>query len=366
MTALAARAWLEALGLEPRLPDGRFFEDLFLRFQRRVACETLTRPAGDPAAFDAEAFAAEWPEEERGVAGEERALAFAWLAGELGFSCKLVNAFCSRPWATAARDGPGRSEGDGGLPSKVNGGVAHRSVVADPHGRRVLADAGFPLPVLLPLDPAPSSPSPLTFEEIPSSFGSLRVDAAAEERRILCDARGEVAELLRLPGEPGTAGARGSTPRAPAPSATRVLDDRVVHWENGRVTVLDAWSVLTYPLASSERAALEALFALSLEGIDLPDVPAADGAAVLSVFHALAIPPEDARRDLVLSDPPDSVVASRTVDVWPSSDGSRLVSRAVLKPVPPQGPGESVRRTLVFHLAMELLGAGGAGHGAPR
>ena len=150
MTAPAARASLEALGLEPRLPDGGFFEDLFLRFQRRVACETLTRPAGDPATFDPEAFAAEWPDEERGIAGEERALAFAWLAGELGFECEVASAFCSRPWETAERDEVRRGEGEGGSSSRVTDVRPHRSVVADLSGRRVLADAGFPLPVLLP------------------------------------------------------------------------------------------------------------------------------------------------------------------------------------------------------------------------
>ena len=49
-------AVLEALSFEGRLKDARTFEDLFLRFQRRVACETLTRPAGDPDAFDADHF----------------------------------------------------------------------------------------------------------------------------------------------------------------------------------------------------------------------------------------------------------------------------------------------------------------------
>ncbi len=357
MTSPAARAWLEALGLEPRLPDGRFFEDLFLRFQRRVACETLTRAAGDPAAFDAEAFAAAWPDEERGLAGEERAIAFAWLAGALGFECRVEDSFCSRPWARAERGESRRGEGEGGSPSKVNEGVAHRSVVASLEGRRVLADVAFPLPVLLPLSPP--------FEEIPSSFGALSVAAAEGERRILCDARGEIAELIALPLEARTAGARGSTPRAPAPSATRLLDDRVLHWADGRVTILDAWSVLTYPLASTSRAAVESLFALNLDGVDVPEVPALDEAPSLTVFHALPVAPDDARRDLVLSDPPESVVASRTVEVLPSTEGSRLVSRAILKPVPPQGPGESVRRTLVFHLAMELLGAGGAGRAAP-
>ncbi len=160
LTSPAARAWLESLGLERRLPDARFLEDLFLRFQRRVACETLTRPAGDPAAFDAEAFAAAWPEEERGLTGEERARAFAWLAGELGFDVAIEESLCSRPWATAERDeGRPGSNGDGGFSSKVNGAEAHRAVVASVEGARILADAGFPLPVLVPLE-LPRTKSP--------------------------------------------------------------------------------------------------------------------------------------------------------------------------------------------------------------
>ncbi|HEX7615089.1 MAG TPA: hypothetical protein VF554_07390, partial [Thermoanaerobaculia bacterium] len=94
-------ALVDALGLERRPPDTRFFEDLFLRFQRRVATETLTRPAGDPGAFDAEAFFGNWVEEERGLVGEERSVAFAWLAGQLGFACELENSICFRPWETS-------------------------------------------------------------------------------------------------------------------------------------------------------------------------------------------------------------------------------------------------------------------------
>ncbi len=128
------------------------------------------------------------------------------------------------------------------------------------------------------------------------------------------------------------------------------------------MTILDAWSVLTYRLAGGERAAFESLFALNLDGVDLPAVPGAEEDAALTVFHALPVAPGPARAALVLSEPPASLVVSRTVDVAPAPSGSRLASRAVLAgPVPPQGPGESVRRTLVFHLAMELLGAGGAG-----
>jgi hypothetical protein len=293
-------------------------------------------------------FAAEWPEEERGLAGEERARAFAWLAGELGFSIELEDSICSRPWEKAARDERRRGavDEDGRIPSKANGPVAHRTVVASLGGRRVVADAGMPLPSLVSLEP------PL--EEIPSSFGTLSVAVDSGSRRVLCDARGEVSELLLLGPE-----ARGGAPHASAPFALRLLDDRVLYWADGLMTILDAWSVLTYPLASPARAAFESLFALSLEGVELPDVPAAAVPAALTVFHALPVRPEDARSALALSEPPDSLVASRSIAVAPAPGGSLLSARAVLAgEIPPAGPGESVRKTLVFHLAMELLGAG--------
>ncbi|HEY3348313.1 MAG TPA: hypothetical protein VGM13_00885 [Thermoanaerobaculia bacterium] len=352
MTSAAARAWLEALGLEPRLPDTRFLEDLFHVFQRRVACETLTRPAGEAAAFDAEAFAAEWTEEERGLTGEERAKAFAWLAGEVGFDVTPEESLCSRPWAGAERDEAPRGNGPAGFSLKVNGPEAHRAVIARVEGRRFLADAGFPMPVLLPLQ--------LPSKEIPSSFGTLSVASVVVGGgfRVSCDARGEVAELLRL----GTrAEARAGGARAPAaPFALRVLDDRVLHWEDGVMTILDAWSVLRYPLAAAERAAFESLFALNLEGVELPAGPAAALEPALTVFHAVPLPPEDVRRGLARAARPASdLVAPPEAFIEAVPGGSRVARSArFLAPVPAAGPGESVRKTLVFHLAMDLLGLG--------
>lgn len=370
----AARAFLEALGLEPRLLDARFLEDVFLRFQRRVACETLTRAVGDPERFDAEEFAGTWPDEERGLTGEERALLFAWFAGELGFTCELVDSLCSRPWGARERGGERLGTGSGGSSSKVNGAEAHRTAVATIEGGRILADAGFPLPVLVPLD----SPS----KEIPSSLGMLGVAPAAEGRaagaglRVTCDARGEVTDLLHV-----NPGARPeSLPleeiRRPSPGggtqlgaggsknvfALRVLDDRVLHWSGGVMTILDAWSVLCYPLPGTARAAFESLFALNLEGVDLPGVPAAAVAPSLTVFHAVALSPDEVRRGLDRSTPPLSpLVVSREAVVEAVSGGTRIALRAMLGgDVPPAGPGESARKTLVFHLAMDLLALGRA------
>ncbi|HSB64818.1 MAG TPA: hypothetical protein VLJ18_11665, partial [Thermoanaerobaculia bacterium] len=108
MDAASLDAVLEALSFERRRPEARSFEDLFLRFSRRVACETLTRTAGDPETFDAERFFAEWLEEETGLVGEERALAFAWLARELGFEVALALGSCRRPWEQLEQDPPER------------------------------------------------------------------------------------------------------------------------------------------------------------------------------------------------------------------------------------------------------------------
>ncbi|MEO8056106.1 MAG: hypothetical protein ABI768_13190, partial [Acidobacteriota bacterium] len=151
--------------------------------------------------------------------------------------------------------------------------------------------------------------------------------------------------------------------RAPAaPFATRVLDDRVLHWAGGVMTILDAWSVLRYPLAGTERAALESLFALNLEGVELPAVPAADIAPVLTVFHTVPLPPEEVHRGLARAERPSSdLVAPPEALIQAVPGGSRIARTArFLAPVPAAGPGESVRKTLVFHLAMDLLGLGAA------
>jgi len=217
----------------------------------------------------------------------------------------------------------------------------------------MLADAGFPLPFLVPLQ--------LPSKEIPSSFGTLSVESGEGEGggfRVTCDARGEVAELLRLGAGEGGVGACA----AAAAFATRVLDDRVLHWAGGVMTILDAWSVLRYPLAGTERAALESLFALNLEGVELPAVPAADVVPVLTVFHAVPLSPEEVHLGLARAERPASdLVAPPEAFIEAVPGGSRVARSArFLSPVPAVGPGESVRKTLVFHLAMDLLGLGAA------
>lgn len=347
--AAALDAVLEALSFERRPNDARAFEDLFLRFSRRVACETLTRPAGDPEAFDAGSFFAEWVDEERGLVGAERALAFAWLARELGFEVATFPGSCRRPWEERApeRDEVRLGSGEGDFSSKVNGGRAHRTVIATIEGRRILADAAFPMPVLLPLDPPAA--------EIPTGIGRLSTAVVSDGSvSVTCDARGEVAELLRLDPTPS----ESSFPFEERAFALRVLDDRVLYWRAGRMTILDAWSRLEYALPASRRGALEKLFALDLEGVALAEETLEEPVppATLRVFHESPVSADEARRRIARDAPPLSLVVGREVRIEEAGTGSRITIMSPLAPtLPPEGPTEAVRKTLVFHLVSEIF-----------
>ncbi|HSB63493.1 MAG TPA: hypothetical protein VLJ18_04970, partial [Thermoanaerobaculia bacterium] len=272
--------------------------------------------------------------------------------------------------------------------SKVNGERAHRAILATIEGRPILADAAFPLPVLLPLDPPAL--------EIPTGMGRLSAAVAPDGPvRVTCDARGEVSELLNLlpaqaassiPFEelsrtsPGTrakhegegvfplpfegisrpspdAGAHHESRGIKKPFALRVLDDRVLFWRAGRMTILDAWSRLEYPLPASSRAVLEKLFALELEGVLLPEeTNPAPIPATLSVFHESPVSADEARRRIARDAPPLSLIVGRKVLVEEAGAGSRITIESALAPsLPPEGPTEAVRKTLVFHLVSELF-----------
>jgi hypothetical protein len=140
--------------------------------------------------------------------------------------------------------------------------------------------------------------------------------------------------------------------------ALRLLDDRVLFWRAGRMTVLDAWSRLEYALPASERSAIEKLFALELGDVDLPREADEDAAkpATLSVFHMSPVAADEARSWIARETLRYSLVASRELRIEESGAGSRLGIHATLAgPVPPAGPGEAVRKTLVFHLVSELF-----------
>jgi len=124
------------------------------------------------------------------------------------------------------------------------------------------------------------------------------------------------------------------------------------------MTILDAWSRLEYPLPSGARAAIEKIFALDLEGIPLSDErhQGASEPATLSVFHLSPVAPREARERVGRDPVPLILVSSREERVEEAaSGGSRITIRATLADVPPEGPGEAVRKTLVFHLVSELF-----------
>lgn len=362
----AAREFLEALALEAGSPSPGRFEELFLRFQARVPFRRgPLAPSRDP-----EALLRRFVEDGRGGGGADRREAFADLTRGLGYRIDLV----------AARRGDGSS---------------HGALVASLAGEEVLADVALPLPVLVPL----SRPG----TQIPSALGTLEIERDGSAWRLLLSALGRTTLLL------------GSAPATEPPSAEpgfptedellRFLPDRVLRWKRGRMEVEDAWSRLAFPVAGGETETLGALFDQPVE--DLIGIEAAPGPPVLSVFHATPEDPSAVRARLVEPDafarllPPgqaatgveraedgwtwgvsdetagvlrservrveaagihvttlsgDHPVAARRFVVEPDGPGSRLVLEAILaKPVPATGLPDSVRRTLVFHLAAELI-----------
>jgi hypothetical protein len=302
---------------------------------------------------DPERFFERWIDEEAGLVGIERTLVFLRLSRDLGFDARLVRGTCQLPFEEA----PGSSSkgrGDGAA-------AAHAAVLVGLGGRDVLADAGYPLPVLLPLDPAA--------HEIPSPWGKLSVnkEKGNENAEVVVDVdgRGAVTEAIRLeraPAEdplPFEEWFPGGLTVFSEPSALRLHDDRVLFWSRGTMTVLDPWSRLTYPLPFSEKKTLEALLGLNLDGVDLPETvvaAAADSPAVLTVYHASPLSPDEVHRRLSLEGAPPELIASRELLVEAAAEGARIALSATLaRPVPPAGPGEAVRKTLVFHLVSELL-----------
>lgn len=369
---------LEALGLEPRAAEPAFFEELFLRFQRVVPHAPST------AAEPADALAARFVSDETGASGAGRTRAFAALSRGLGFDVDFV----------AAADG-------GAAPS----GSASAALVARLAGRDVLADVAFPMPVLLPLTPPAA--------EIPTAWGKASIELSGAVARVVVEGHGEarVRAAYDLSSRAAAAPADEDRSTGDAPGGTetawrlRIFDDRAVRWSEGRLEVVDAWSRLTYPLDGSEAETLEALFGQPAR--DLRGVVAAAGPARLVVFDASPLPsavlrarletldglatllPEGVqatdvlrgdkgwtwtlrgadgralRRERIAVEPSgvavetlegDHPVKSRRLVLEERADGTRVTLDATLaKEVPPRGLAESVRRTLVFHLASELL-----------
>lgn len=362
----AHRQLLDALGLPAEQPSPRAFEELFLRFQARVPF----RRAGAPASPDPDALLLRFAESGRGGTGAERREAFAALGRALGYRLDV-------------------------LPARREDGSPHGALVAELSGEEVLADVSLPLPVLVPL----GRPG----VEVPAALGTLSVERDGARWRLLLGAHGRTATLLAAPGD------AKAPPAAPGDAEDgtllRFLPDRVLCWAGGRMEVRDAWSVLSFPLPGTATQTLEALFDQPVE--DLTGVPADGAPPSLRVFHtssegpqdvlarlrspesfARLLPPGFATRDVsreegsweweVVTEDAEPLrrervraeeaglhvttlggnlpVASRRFVVEAGGDGSRLVLEAVLSgEVPPAGPADAVRRTLVFHLAAELI-----------
>jgi hypothetical protein len=320
-----AREAAEILGAREDGSWGERLEDLFVRFQAQVPYQPAERPRSP------EEFLRAFVEAETGSAGDERARAFFALARALSLPVEVRAARARTGW--------------------------RRVALARPDGRLLLVDPGFPLPCLVPLD----RPG----EEIPTGHGTLRPSCEGGRYRLAIEARGRSVEAVRLdPGEEGALEPPGAPAAEPGPrERLRLLDDRLLRWRDGRLEVTDGWSRLTHPLGGGEREILEALFRVPCG--DLDATPPDGAEAALSVYDLSPLPKASLEeRILRLAAGParapggrDEGTALRTRE-WrleEAEGGTRVRLSSRLDGVPPRGPAESLRKTLVFLLASELL-----------
>ena len=127
--------------------------------------------------------------------------------------------------------------------------------------------------------------------------------------------------------------------------------------------VSDFWSRLTHPLGGGEKEVLESLFRVPCGG--LPSAPAACPPPELTVYDLSPLPvalleersgrdPGRVDRSLVEALGSSPVLSSAwTFEERP--EGTRVKLTARLANLPPRGPTEALRRTLVFHLATVAL-----------
>lgn len=219
-------------------PPGQLFEDLFLRFQARVPFREGAGP------LSPEELLSRWAAAGEGGGPSSRTGALLVLARALGFEVEPVAV---------------RSDAHG-APAPVVRPVLLARLGPAGGGRRVVADAGLPMPGLLPLDGPP-------VDGFPTGYGRVRAEVRDREATLTLAAFGGEEELWRsdlapmpVPSfppdpteEPGEAG----------PRLFRLLDDRVLRWEGGRLRVDDAWGRLDIPFAPG-RTVLEELFAQPL------------------------------------------------------------------------------------------------------
>jgi hypothetical protein len=345
---------LESLGLEDAAPTPQALGDLFTRFQTQLRY----RPA--PAPRGAEEVLAQFLEQERGCVGGERTLAFLALARAAGFDARLIAAELL--------------------------GAPHAAVVVHAPEGRALCDAAFPLPSPLALDPpAADEASPygrltlIPFTAPPGAEGIASAKSPAtglfmEGIALVVDGRGRSAVRARYS---RVEIAEEACPMAPPDPAceVRLFPDRVLRTRDGVPEVLDPWSRLhrqelsVYHRSEAEPAALLARLATPAGLLALyPGGAVAEEVAEGVEGWEWGVTAEPERRRERVRRLPDGLAvellsgqhpfAAKRYRVEP--DG-RLVLRATLsRPVPPQGMAEPVRKTLVFHLASELLQLAGA------
>ena len=320
-----ARETAEILGAREEGEAGERLEDLFLRFQAQVPYQSAARPNSP------EELLRGFVDAETGGEGDERAAAFFALARALGHGLEIRAA---------------------AFP------VGSRLVaLARPGGRLLLVDPGFPLPCLVPLD----RPG----EEIPTGYGKLRPSGEGESYRLVAEARGRSVEVVRLdPGTDAFIGGSGVLPHRLGPrDRFRLLDDRLLRWRAGRLEVTEGWSRLTHPLGGGEKEILEALFRVPCS--DIGEIAPDPEPAVLSVYDLSPLPKalleeragssrgsvEGAGDGRVEG----SLLGSRRWRFEAQEGGTRIRLTARLAGLPPRGPTEPVRKTLVFLLATEVL-----------
>ena len=317
----------EALGLDSAEPGGPFLEELFVRFQQEVPYQRTAT------AESAERALARFLENGTGIDGDGRTGVFLALAEALGLEV-----------APAVGVSPC--------------GARHALGLASFEGRELLVDPSFPLPCLVPLH--------LSGRPLRTGYGDLSVEGADGDRSIVLETRERSRILYRLPSgaacEPLDAPPRAAGGWGLAEGELfRLLDDRLCRWREGTLEVLDRWSRLRVPLPGRETALLGALFHQPVQG--LGETPPSAPPATLDVYESSALTPEELRQRCEegpaapqgLLAGATSPVVSRAFTFAPGDHGTRARLSATLAATFQGAVSESHRKTLVFHLATELL-----------
>jgi arylamine N-acetyltransferase len=272
VSPLSSDEVLASLEVPRARPSRGFLELLFSRFVAKVPFESASKLAARrPRA--PEEFWGEFLELGAGGTCFDRALAFDWLLGALGFERSVLL---------------GRVEKD----------RDHGALRVDFAAESVLADVGFPLPALLSL-PASRAASPLgqisvrsadetavvvSFDEGPWSPRSVRIELAAAPAEAVEAAR-------RATFAPGG-------PFLDHLALLRIEPRGALVYHKGRVRIDDAVSRATIPLSADRATALSELFGVdrdrllrALEEVGDPN-PAQERASIESYLD-VAGEPED-------------------------------------------------------------------------